>query len=291
MVNSIGHEKEKLKLEDIIKSNAIGHAYLFTGKKSIGKKLVAIEFAKAIMCDNNSNGVACNECVSCRTFENNSDFKILSPEKDAIKVDMIRGMSKEIFLLPTISKRKVFIIDDADSMNEQAQNALLKVLEEPPEYATIILIASNKEKLLNTIKSRVVEFKFEGLTKDEIETITGKEISKDAYDFSNGSIEKVIEFSNDESYEVAKEISKLLIEKDFFKINKKFEEIKNDKNLKTNISNVLEKLMYIYHSKLKNADLSVVQLIEYVSQALQNLKKNANTDLVLDMLMINACKM
>ncbi len=291
MVNSIGHKSEKLKLEDIIKSNAIGHAYLFVGKKSIGKKLVAIEFAKAIMCDNADDGEPCGHCASCKTFENNSDFKLLLPEKDAIKVDMIRELSREIFMLPTISKRKVFIIDDADSMNEQAQNALLKVLEEPPEYATIILIVSNKEKLLNTIKSRIVEFKFYGLTKEEIEAIVGKKVSDEAYEFSNGSIEKVLDFSDDESYEIAKEISNLLLDKDFFKINKKFEEVKADKKLKSNLTDVLEKVMYIYHSRLKKGDLSVVKFIDIVAQALQNLKKNANVDITLDMLEINACEM
>lgn len=291
MVNSIGHKSEKLKLEDIIKSNAIGHAYLFVGKKSIGKKLVAIEFAKAIMCANADDGEPCGHCASCKTFENNSDFKLLLPEKDVIKVDMIRELSREIFMLPTISKRKVFIIDDADSMNEQAQNALLKVLEEPPEYATIILIVSNKEKLLNTIKSRIVEFKFNGLTKEEIEAIVGKKVSDEAYEFSNGSIEKVLDFSDDESYEIAKEISNLLLDKDFFKINKKFEEVKADKKLKSNLTDVLEKVMYIYHSRLKKGDLSVVKFIDIVAQALQNLKKNANVDITLDMLEINACEM
>ena len=213
------------------------------------------------------------------------------PEKDVIKVDMIRELSREIFMLPTISKRKVFIIDDADSMNEQAQNALLKVLEEPPEYATIILIVSNKEKLLNTIKSRIVEFKFNGLTKEEIEAIVGKKVSDEAYEFSNGSIEKVLDFSEDESYEIAKEISNLLLDKDFFKINKKFEEVKADKKLKSNLTDVLEKVMYIYHSRLKKGDLSVVKSIDIVAQALQNLKKNANVDITLDMLEINACEM
>ncbi len=291
MIKSIGHIKEKLKLKDIIKSNAIGHAYLFVGRKSIGKKLIATEFAKAILCDNHIDGEPCEECAICKTFENNSDFKIISPEKDVIKVDMIRDLSKELFLLPTISKRKVFIIDDADCMNEQAQNALLKILEEPPEYATIILIVSNKEKLLSTIKSRVVEFKFGNLSKDEIEKIIGETVSEDAYNFSNGSIEKIIEFSNDENFSIAKEISELLLERDFLKINKKFEGIKADKTMKANIVDILEKVLYIYHGKLKNNPKFDISFIENVSQTLQNLKKNANVDLALDMLTISVCRL
>lgn len=289
MINSIGHINEKLKLKDIIKSNAVGHAYLFVGKKSIGKKLVAIEFAKNIMCDIPVEYECCNNCVSCKTFENNSDFKILYPDNGAIKVDMIRELSKEIYLLPTISKKKVFIIDDADTMNEQAQNALLKVLEEPPEYATIILIASNKDKLLNTIKSRVVEFKFDNLKKEEMELIIGKEITNEAYNYSNGSVERVLAFSDNTYYELAKELSELLLEKNFLKINRKFEEIKSDKNLKANISDIIEKVMYIFYGKLKNDDMSTVKFIDELAQVLQNLKKNANVDLALDILMINLC--
>lgn len=291
MINSIGHINEKLKLKDIIKSDAVGHAYLFVGKKSIGKKLVAIEFAKSIMCENTMEYKYCDSCTSCKTFENNSDFKILYPDNGVIKVDMIRDMSKEIFLLPTISKRKVFIIDDADTMNEQAQNALLKVLEEPPEYATIILIASNKDKLLNTIKSRIVEFKFDNLKKEEMELVIGKEITDEAYNYSNGSVERVLAFSNNNYYELAKEISNILLEKNFLKINKKFEEIKSDKNLKANISDILEKVMYIFYGKLKSGDMSATGFINELTQVLQNLKKNANVDLALDILMINLCNM
>ena len=171
MTKSIGHEKNKLKLRNIIKSNSVGHAYLFVGKQSVGKKLIAIEFAKNILCDSLIDEEPCCKCQSCLNFGNGSDFKIISPEKNVIKVDAIRELSNELFLLPTISKRKVFIIDDAESMNEQAQNALLKILEEPPTYATIILIVSNKEKLLNTIKSRVIEFQFEALKREEIKSI------------------------------------------------------------------------------------------------------------------------
>lgn len=291
MIKSIGHENNKLKLKKILKSNSIGHAYLFVGKKSIGKKLVAIEFAKSILCSSNVEGEYCNKCEPCLTFENNSDFKIITPVKEVIKVDVIRELSNELYLMPTTSKRKVFIIDDADFMNEQAQNALLKILEEPPTYATIILISSNKEKLLNTIKSRVIEFQFDNLKKEELKSIIGDNLTDEAIMFSNGSVSKAIDFMNDESFEIAKEVSKLLIEKDFLKINRKFEEIKSDKTLKSNISNILEKVMYIFHNRLKSDISFEIKLIEDIENTLQNIKRNANVDLALDLLMINICKM
>ena len=146
------------------------HIY-FHGKAGIGKRLVAIEYAKNMMCPNSFEGVACDVCEVCKTFETNGDFSIIEPEKNLIKVDEIRKLINEIYLKPTKANRKCFIINDADLMNENAQNALLKVLEEPPKYASIILIAENKEKLLSTIKSRVVEENFSVLSKNEMKNI------------------------------------------------------------------------------------------------------------------------
>ena len=132
----IGHEKQKQILKKMIDEDKIGHAYLFTGKDGIGKKLVAIEFAKQVMSSETSDSF------------NETDFKIILPEKDSIKIEEVRNLIDEVYLKPTYSKRKVIIIDDADKMNMNAQNALLKVLEEPPVYATLILITSNKDKII-----------------------------------------------------------------------------------------------------------------------------------------------
>ena len=170
-MNIIGHEEIREKLANLIKNQKISHAYLFTGKSGIGKRKVAIEFAENMMCTDSCLGIACKNCEACKTFYNNGDFNIIEPEKNIIKVDEIRGLINEIYLKPTKAKRKCFIINDADLMNESAQNALLKVLEEPPKYASIILIAENKEKLLGTIKSRVIEVAFNPLTENQMEKI------------------------------------------------------------------------------------------------------------------------
>ncbi len=292
MSNCIGHKLNIEKLRNLVNEKIVAHAYLFVGKKSIGKKIVAINFAKSILCENPLNGEACGTCESCKTFLNNSDFKVLAPDKDVIKVDDIRNMASEIFLRPTISSRKVFIIDDADSMNEQAQNALLKILEEPPLYVTLILIASNKEKLLNTIKSRVFEIDFETLSTEELEEVLKSkniEYTKEAIEFANGSVNRAIEFMNDDTFMVARELANVLLEKDFLKINHKLDEIKSSKSLKANIESILEKVMYIYHGKLRNDISFGYKNIEYIESALQNIKKNGNVDLILDKLMIDMC--
>ena len=162
MENIIGHEKVKIILQKQIEEDKIGHAYMFFGKEGIGKKCLAIEFAKQIM----SNG---------DNVFNESDFKIIFPENDSIKVEEIRNLINEVYLKPVYSKRKVFIINDADKMNVNAQNALLKVLEEPPTYTTIILIVSHKERIIKTILSRVTEVTFDCLTDEELKQIIGQD--------------------------------------------------------------------------------------------------------------------
>lgn len=293
MLNIIGHEKVKIKLEKIIESNSVSHAYLFSGKEGIGKKTLAIEFAKSVMCNESINFDYCGSCESCLTFESGNDFKIISPTKNVIKVDEIREFCSELFLKPTKTTHKVFIIDDAECMNEQAQNALLKVLEEPPLYATIILITSNKEKLLNTIKSRVVDVQFDFLSNEEIEKILklkNIEYTEETIKYANGSLKKALDFVNDELFDIAKEVAKLLETKDFLAVNRKFEEIKADKKLKPNIAMILEKTMQIFFMKFRNEKNYDYTNIEKLEETIQKIKRNANVDLALDSLMVELCK-
>ena len=293
MLNIIGHEKVKIKLEKIIESNSISHAYLFSGKEGIGKKTLAIEFAKSIMCNESTNFDYCGNCESCITFESGNDFKIISPTKNVIKVDEIRDFCGELFLKPTKTSHKVFIIADAECMNEQAQNALLKVLEEPPLYATIILITSNKEKLLNTIKSRVVDVQFDFLSNEEIKKILDSrniEYVEDAIKYANGSLKKALDFVNDEFFDIAKEVANLLETKEFLAVNRKFEEIKVDKKLKSNIVIILEKTMQIFFLKFRTEKNYEYKNIEKLEETIQKIKRNANVDLALDSLMVELCK-
>lgn len=288
-MNIIGHIENREKLKNIVASGKIGHAYLFVGKSGIGKKEVALEFAKNIMCPNSVNGKACMTCEVCKTFGNNADLSIIEPDKNIIKVDAIRNFETEVYLKPTMSLKKCFIINDADMMNESAQNALLKILEEPPLYATIILVASNKEKLLGTIKSRVVEMKFLTLTKEEIKEIVGSEISDEIIEFSRGSVEKTLSLANENYINLANELVKAFETKDFLIINKKIEEIKADKTLKTNISAILESIILVCYKNLKNNIEKYTYIIEVVDETNKNISRNANVDLALDNMIISIC--
>ena len=134
----IGNQKVKETLIKSIISNRISHSYMFLGIEGIGKALFAKEFAKAILCL--KEGEYCDNCKSCIEFstDNNPDYVYIEPEETKIKIDQIRNMQLKVAEKPIISNKKVYIINDAETMTPEAQNCLLKTLEEPPEYVTII---------------------------------------------------------------------------------------------------------------------------------------------------------
>lgn len=265
----IGHEKQRQILKKMIEEDKIGHAYLFTGKDGIGKKLVAIEFAKLVMSSEISDSF------------NEADFKIILPEKDTIKIEAIRNLIDEVYLKPTYSNRKVIIIDDADKMNTNAQNALLKVLEEPPIYATLILITSNKDKIIKTILSRVTEIKFNSLSNEELLEIVGKDFE---FDFARGSASKALALINDSTYNLSKEFVNVLETHNFIDINRKLSEIKlmND----VDICKLLEFSKITYYKDLKIDTYIKVKKIALIDETIRNIKRNANLDLTLDSLNI-----
>ena len=166
--NIIGNDKIKEQLENSVKLNKISHSYLFIGTEGIGKKMIANEFAKMILCTDNNR--YCGKCKSCIEFDtnNNPDFKIIEPDGNSLKIEQIREFQNKVYEKPIISNRKVYIIDEAEKMTKEAQNCLLKTLEEPSDYITIILVCSLESNLLNTIKSRCMKIAFNKLEDEEI---------------------------------------------------------------------------------------------------------------------------
>lgn len=151
----IGNDEAKYYLIESIKNNNIPHAYMFIGEEGIGKKLIALEYAKIIMCESNKTE-ACGRCKSCLIFDsmNHPDFFMIEPDGNNIKIEQIRNIKSNIYEKPIVSDKKVYIINDSQKMTTESQNSLLKILEEPPEYIVIILIVSNQNLILDTIKSR-----------------------------------------------------------------------------------------------------------------------------------------
>jgi len=216
--NILGHSLPKKILETAVKTQKISHGYIFYGIDGIGKFALAREFAKVLVCENNSG---CGNCPRCKQFEAGtvSDFQVIDlslnkdgEQKDSISVDETRSLIGDIFLKPFTADKKIYIINNADKMTVQAQNALLKIFEEPPSYAVIILIVSNISNILTTILSRGVQVRFNPLPPKEIRKYLEKNylelISDNTIISSNGSIKNAIGIQESESYSnLRKEVS------------------------------------------------------------------------------------
>ncbi len=168
-------------LQGSIASGRMSHAYIFYGPGGIGKKLVAMNFAKAVNClDEPAADVArpCDACVSCRKIDssNHPDLMVLKPEKEggSIAIGDVRALIRDASLKPYESRKKFYIIDEASSMKEEVLSALLKTLEEPPSDSVFILIAESLGKLPGTIVSRSQVVKFFPLSINEIKDILVK---------------------------------------------------------------------------------------------------------------------
>lgn len=149
-------------LRRTIQTDRIPHALLFTGPKGVGRFLTATTVAKALNCLGEVQGDCCDQCLSCTKIAKgvHPDVHLLAPEGMSLKIDQVRGLNQEVTLRPYEGRRKVFILDQAETMTEQAQNALLKTLEEPPGRAVLVLIAPEVSALLPTLASRCSQIRF-----------------------------------------------------------------------------------------------------------------------------------
>ncbi len=156
----IGHEQIIANLQSAVRSDQVSHAYIFNGPDDSGKRMLAEAFAMLLQCESPRDGEPCMECISCRQAQsrNHPDILYLTHEKAGISVDDVRRqIVRDAQILPYRSRYKVYIVDEAEKMNAQAQNALLKTLEEPPSYVVILLLTTNADAFLPTVLSRCVQ--------------------------------------------------------------------------------------------------------------------------------------
>ena len=156
----IGQDRIKEHLRSALSTGKVSHAYILNGEKSSGKEFIAKVFAMALQCE--KGGVEpCQECRSCRQALSGNQpdiIRVIHEKPNTISVDDIREqVNSDVGVKPYSSARKVYIINEAEKMTAQAQNALLKTLEEPPEYAVLLLLTANVDALLPTILSRCVQ--------------------------------------------------------------------------------------------------------------------------------------
>lgn len=165
----VGQKHITQSLINQIKNNEISHAYLFTGTRGTGKTSIAKIFAKAINCTSPKNGNPCFKCDACKSLADGSVdiFEIDAASNN--RVDEIRELRERVKYPPVNSRYKVYIIDEVHMLTDSAFNALLKTLEEPPEYVVFILATTEVQKLPATILSRCMRFDFKLLTQEELE--------------------------------------------------------------------------------------------------------------------------
>lgn len=211
----IGQRQLTDNLQNALQYNKISHAYLIQGEKLSGKRMTADLFARALQCEC-SGARPCNQCRSCRQAINGNhpDIIYIAHEKpNVISVDNIRQqINADIAIKPYSGPYKVYIMDEAEKMNVQAQNALLKTLEEPPEYAVILLLAARGETMLPTILSRCVTLHIKPVPDDRIKDYLMQKIHVPDYrasvcaSFARGNMGRAIELASNEDFEHMKSV-------------------------------------------------------------------------------------
>jgi DNA polymerase III subunit delta' len=167
----LGHERIKALLQDALRRARLPGALLFTGPDGVGKKALALATARALLCDSRS-GEACDACPPCHRSGKglHPDLFLLEPEGTSIKIERVRDLVREIVARPFEGPARAFVVDGAHLLTEQAQNALLKSLEEPPATSHVMLVTSAPQALLTTIRSRCQTLRLGGLPASVVES-------------------------------------------------------------------------------------------------------------------------
>lgn len=317
----IGYDDLKDHLRTAIKQNKMAHAYILEGAEGSGKKLVANTIAKTLQCENQGEE-PCDTCVSCQTFDNFNHpdvFYVKPMKKKSIGVDDIRSQIQEsIQIKPYKYPYKIYIIDQADLLTEQAQNALLKTIEEPPPYAMLFLLSKNRNSFLPTIRSRCVLLQLPPISQEKIRDylIRHKEIpdyqAKLYTQFSSGTIGQAIKLSSSEEFiAMRKDITELLHQLNKMNTVDRMNKVSVLEGYKTTIVEVLN-LMVVWfrdvlfykefgdESKIMNMDqLDAIQQysqlsysgilhnIKLIEDTKKQLRHNTNFRLTMEILLLN----
>ena len=318
--NILGQKEIVESLKNSVKNDKISHSYIFSGPKGIGKKTLAKVFSYVLLCtDLKEENEGCGKCLSCKYFleKANPDFYIINSSGLNIMIEDIRKMQSDIVIKPLFSKRKVYLIIDGEKMTAQAQNCLLKTLEEPPGNNVIIITTSNCNALLATVQSRCVKYSFKRNTNDEVQTILKSKTCKLPEEmnfilkYSDGIIGTALEIvESNEFFELKENLINIVLEL-AKENNSKFFEICNFfVQNKDNIDKLLDIMFLIYSNAIFSAAdkkedplvyhevlnkmvvnecLTIDKLlrnIETIEQTKKYLKQNVNFELAIETMII-----
>lgn len=316
-----GHEQIIEHLQNLIVNQKVGHAYIFCGEDGTGKNMLASLFAKALECEAGGSD-SCGTCRSCRQAEsgNHPDIRYVTHAKSAsIGVDEIREqVNEDIVIKPYSSKYKIYIIDEAEKMTPQAQNALLKTIEEPPSYAVIMLLTNSAQALLPTIRSRCVMLNMKPVPTEQIQDYLIQKYQIPEYQarvcasYSQGNMGKAIKMATSPDFtqfhESVLHLVKNLDDMDLYVI---IDAIKKLSENKMDIYDVIDMMMVWYRDVMilkltndpnllvypeeysalsKEASKSTYEGLEQIIKAMEKakvrLKANVNFDIALEMMLL-----
>lgn len=318
----IGQEQIKEHLTNAIEQGKISHAYVINGERFSGKEFIANVFAMALQCEHPDGVEPCQECHSCKQAlsANQPDIIRVTHEKpNTIGVDDIRTqINTDIAIKPYSSPRKIYIIQEGEKMTAQAQNALLKTLEEPPAYAVILILTTNVDALLPTILSRCVVLNMKPVRDDLVKKYLMEELQIPDYKanvcvaFARGNLGKAKQLASSEEFDHIKEeaVSMLKYVQDM-EINEMLAAVKKIQEYKFDVDDYLDILAIWYRDVLlfkatndanylifkeeiqyikKCADRCAYEGIEDILKALDKaksrLKANVNFELTMELLLM-----
>lgn len=256
----IGQEQIKEHMQNALQMQKISHAYIIHGEKSTGKEFVARVFAMALQCEK-GGAEPCNECHSCKQAlsKNQPDIIYVTHEKpNTISVEDIRlQVNNDVAIKPYSSKYKVYIINEAEKMTVQAQNAILKTLEEPPAYVVILLLVSNLQTLLPTILSRCVTLNMKPVSDTLVRKYLMEELKVPDYRadvcvaFARGNIGKAKALASSEEFDnVKNEALALLKHVHDMELQEIIQAVKKINEYKLEISDYLDIMSIWYRDML-----------------------------------------
>lgn len=317
----VGHKDILKYISSAVENNRVSHAYILNGERCSGKKMLANLFAMTLLCETGDNE-PCGKCHSCKQAEsgNHPDIIRVTHEKpNSISVDDIRTqVNNTVDIKPYQGPYKVYIIPQADMMTPQAQNAILKTIEEPPSYAVFLLLTENAETLLPTINSRCVMLKLRNIKDTLIKKYLMENLEIPDYKadmctaFAQGNMGRAIMLANSDHFnEIREEAVQLLKHISEMELNEIVAAVKNISVYKLEITDYLDIIMIWYRDVLlykatkeidkvvfkdqlqsikeqarKSSYEGIELILESLEKAKARLKANVNFDLVMELLFL-----
>ena len=317
----VGHKDILKYISSAVENNRVSHAYILNGERGSGKKMLANLFAMTLLCETGDNE-PCGKCHSCKQAEsgNHPDIIRVTHEKpNSISVDDIRTqVNNTVDIKPYQGPYKVYIIPQADMMTPQAQNAILKTIEEPPSYAVFLLLTENAETLLPTINSRCVMLKLRNIKDTLIKKYLMENLEIPDYKadmctaFAQGNMGRAIMLANSDHFnEIREEAVQLLKHINEMELNEIVAAVKNISVYKLEITDYLDIIMNWYRDVLlykatkeidkvvfkdqlqsikeqarKSSYEGIELILESLEKAKARLKANVNFDLVMELLFL-----